>query len=502
MATGTTQTITNGLIFYVDAANGKSYPGSGTNTTNLGRITSTGSLVNGVSYNSSYGGSFVFDGTNDYISCGDTNFQITGNSLSFECCFYHDGTDKNNMPIFAKRNPNSPFNQFSIGVNNGNFYAGGIGKVVNMFLRPDESTNQGPPDPKDRGCAYTLPSAGIYHLVGVNDSTSARLFVNGVLVATTTSSQTPNNFTISSHDMRIGNSNYSAYYTGSIQFIKLYNRALSSDEVLQNYESTRERFNLRGIAIDPDASLFLRTVGITDTTQQSAIDTLVLELKNAGLWSKMRAIYPFVGGTAATHKWNLKDPRDVDAAYRLTFFGGWTHSSTGADPNGTTGYALTYFNASTLSSTSTHVSFYSREDSNGLFWDIGANNNDSSQLLSLYARESGTAKSDSGDYRISRISVNTANSIGYYVSSRTANNVFKLFKNNSQIGSSTATDNSGMPNFNVSISAVEVGVSRTWQQYSNRQTAFATIGDGLTDAEASSLYTIVQKYQTTLGRQV
>jgi hypothetical protein len=186
----------------------------------------------------------VFDGTNDYISCGDTNLQLAGNSLSLEVSFYHDGNDKPNVPIIMKRNTGSPYNQFSFSISNGNLYTGGTGKVLSMFLRPDESSNQGPPDPKDRGCTYTLPSAGIYHVIGVNDSTSARLFINGILVATTTSSQTPNNFTISGYDFRIGNNNATSYFTGSIQFVKLYNRALSSNEVLQNFEATREQLGV------------------------------------------------------------------------------------------------------------------------------------------------------------------------------------------------------------------------------------------------------------------
>jgi hypothetical protein len=503
MATGTTQTITNGLIFYVDAANTKSYPGSGTNTTNLGRNTSTASLVNGVAYNSSYGGSFFFDGTNDYISCGDANFQITGNSLSLECCFYHDGTDKSNVPVLAKRNGNAPYNQFSLTISNGNLYTGGTGKVLSMFLRPDESSNQGPPDPKDRGCTYTLPSAGVYHVIGVNDSTSARLFVNGILVATTTSSQTPNNFTISGYDFRIGGNYTATYFTGSLQFAKIYNRALSSDEVLQNYESTRERFRLSGIAIDPEASLFLRTAGITDTTQQSAIDTLVLELKNAGIWSKMKAIYPFVGGTASTHKWNLKDPRDVDAAFRLSFVGGWTHSSNGADPNGTNAYADTNLTCNTMGQNSLHFSSYLRENVMGDTIDIGSQNNAAGNKESSWF----APRLSSGVFNIvvnqnndvAGSNVSNSDTRGFFMAARTASNAQAGYKNGANVTSNSTVSVSP------STRTFYIGASNergTANYFSSRQTAFATIGDGLTDAEATNLYTIVQKYQTTLGRQV
>ena len=93
--------------------------------------------------------------------------------------------------------------------------------------------------------------------------------------------------------------------------------------------------------INPDAQAFITAAGITDPTQISAINSLVNGLQADGIWTKMKAIYPFVGGTATTHKYNLKDPRDLDAAFRLVFNGGWTHSSTGATPNGTNGYADT-----------------------------------------------------------------------------------------------------------------------------------------------------------------
>ena len=100
-------------------------------------------------------------------------------------------------------------------------------------------------------------------------------------------------------------------------------------------------------AVDADAQAFIAAAGITNLTQASAVNTLVNDLKTYGLWTKMKALYPMVGGTATSHKFNLKDPRDLDAAFRLTFSGGWTHSSTGALPNGTTGYAETYFNPTT-----------------------------------------------------------------------------------------------------------------------------------------------------------
>jgi len=100
-----------------------------------------------------------------------------------------------------------------------------------------------------------------------------------------------------------------------------------------------------GCAYDADVCAFLAATGITDATIGSALNTLVGSLKSSGIWSACDAIYPFVGGTATTNKYNLKDPRDLDAAYRLAFNGNWTFSSSGAnaDTNADTDYADTYW---------------------------------------------------------------------------------------------------------------------------------------------------------------
>jgi len=112
---------------------------------------------------------------------------------------------------------------------------------------------------------------------------------------------------------------------------------------------------------DPDAQAFITAASITDPTQQAAINTLVVDLKADSLWTKMKAVYPFVGGTSTTHKFNLKNPLDTDAAYRLVFSGGITHSSTGVLPNGTNGLANTYLNPlSKLTNNNLHLSYYSR----------------------------------------------------------------------------------------------------------------------------------------------
>jgi len=111
-------------------------------------------------------------------------------------------------------------------------------------------------------------------------------------------------------------------------------------------------------AVDADAQAFISAAGITDLTQATAIGTLVNDLKSYGLWTKMKAFYPMVGGTATSHKWNLKDPRDLDAAYRLTFFGGLTHDSNGVLGNGTNSYAYTNLSQNTMGLNNMSMGWY------------------------------------------------------------------------------------------------------------------------------------------------
>lgn len=88
-------------------------------------------------------------------------------------------------------------------------------------------------------------------------------------------------------------------------------------------------YNCSAPPLDPDAEAFLLAAGITDPTETAAVNTLVLDLKAASLWTLFDAFYPFVGGTASTCKFNLKDPQNTDAAFRITWYGGMTFSSTG-----------------------------------------------------------------------------------------------------------------------------------------------------------------------------
>ena len=256
-----------------------------------------------------------------------------------------------------------------------------------------------------------------------------------------------------------------------------------------------------GITTDADAQAFITAAAITDPTQQTAINNLVVGMKADGIWTKMKAIYPFVGGTASTHKWNLKDPRDLDAAFRLVFNGGWTHSSNGATPNGTNGYADTRFNPSlamTLNSTS--MSVYSRTNNASEIVDFGGSAV-SSRMIMAIKWSNNDSYYDMYNTSTNRItySVGAGSSSGLFISNRTSNVVFNIWKNNTKLTTNTNAQILTLPNKVLFLGANN---STTIENYSTRQYAFAHIADGLTDTEAANLYTRVQAFQTSLSRQV
>jgi hypothetical protein len=260
-----------------------------------------------------------------------------------------------------------------------------------------------------------------------------------------------------------------------------------------------------GGGTDADAQAFITATGISGINA-TATNKLVIDLKAANIWTKMKAIYPFVGNTSASQKYNLKDPRDLNIAFRLTFTGGFTFSSTGALPNGVNAYASTFYTPSVNGTlNSSHVSFYSRTNTDTANLDMGAANllGGASGATMLYTRSTNVNygvidlyPTTAGDY----IQAANTDSRGFYSLSRTASNLSKSYKNGNVLSSKTNTGNRSTKS--IVLCALNKDSPDQVTSFSNRECAFASIGDGLTDAEVTSLYNAVQLFNTTLGRQV
>jgi len=256
-----------------------------------------------------------------------------------------------------------------------------------------------------------------------------------------------------------------------------------------------------GGAVDPDAQAFITAASITDPTQQSAINQLVVDLKGYSIWTKMKALYPFVGGTASAHKWNLKDPRDLDAAFRLVFSGGWTHSSTGALPNGTNAYADTFFNQTTnfTSTSNASIGVYLRTNNASTGADMGAGDTGSArQGMLIFSSFAGTYYGCAmGDTFIAPAPSNS-DSRGFYSVVRNSG-VQSLHKRGNITLNVSETEAVG----SVTNETIWVGGGTSGgYNFSSRETAFNFIGDALTQSEINNFYTAVQAFQTTIGRSI
>lgn len=249
--------------------------------------------------------------------------------------------------------------------------------------------------------------------------------------------------------------------------------------------------------VDADAQAFLTAAAITDPTISGAINTLVVQMKADNIWSKMKAVYPMVGGTANSHKFNLKDPRDLDIAFRLQFNGGWTHSANGAQSNGTNGWANTFFNPSTnLVFDNLSFGLYSRTQ------DVSGNKiygvRDTTLFRDMYHNVS--VKLFSTDGNAATLSYTLTPTTGLINFSRTSNISGKIYSNGVLIATKSTPVVSLMSNANFFLGARSDNNSPIF--YNNYQIGLQYISEGLTDTEAANLYTRVQAFQTALSRQV
>ena len=260
--------------------------------------------------------------------------------------------------------------------------------------------------------------------------------------------------------------------------------------------------SISGIVYDDDAIAFFARVtaagGTLSATEKTATNQLVLDLKANSLWTPMKAIYPMVGASAAACAQNLKS-----SSFTGTFNGGWTFASTGVTGNGTSAYFNSNLQPSSqLSLNSLHISYYSRTNSLTNSIDMG-----SYDALYAYGIELALYRNSVSYAQKTYLNINMASELlsgnqvptGFFNGSRTASNVLKYFKNGSVIGSGT-TSSINLSTQNLYIGASnELGIPRA---FSSKECAFSSIGDGLTDTQASNLYTAVQAFQTTLNRQI
>ena len=212
--------VTDGLVFCVDAANKRSYPGAGTTWTDLTASKNNGTLTNmdGSNFSNDGAGSLIFDGTNERVTCGnDTSIQITEGTIS--AWFAANNGNTGYRGIIAKQNA------WALFVYNDKLNTYDWGNSARRETDIDVGNG-----------AWNNAVMTFTETVG-SPSNNAKIYLNGNLVLTTTVKHFSNTVTL-----MIGEANSNQYFSGKIAQASVYNRELTAVEVLQNYNATKGRF--------------------------------------------------------------------------------------------------------------------------------------------------------------------------------------------------------------------------------------------------------------------
>jgi hypothetical protein len=223
---GGPNTITNGLVLALDAANTKSYVSGSTTWTDLSGNSNIGTLTNGPTFSSANGGSIVFDGVDDYVTIPHSSVFNMTSAMSFN--FWFKSTKTVDCYISTKTEDSFYICVGPLGevANKMSFYLKGVSPASWVQSVSDVSTGNW------------------IHTSIIWDGSTSKIYINGTLdksVANTGVASTGTSALLIGARFQ---ATFGGYGSGNISNFSIYNRAISSQEVLQNYNAQKSRFNL------------------------------------------------------------------------------------------------------------------------------------------------------------------------------------------------------------------------------------------------------------------
>lgn len=237
--------VTDGLVLAVDAANNKSYPGSGTTWSDLSGNGNTGTLTNGPTFDSGNNGSIQFDGVDDYVSVNNNSSINTTSSFTINCFFKLNLLETLIYPcLMVKDSTGSSFgtNQYGLWIWRGGLasrgvafraHIGGSTRTVSSWSSSGGIVNINATDLVDKWSMLT----------GTYDGSSMRIYLDAILVGSISVSGVVGTVT---DPLVIGRNgaNTNNYSNLDVSIAQVYNRGLTEQEILQNYNATKDRFGI------------------------------------------------------------------------------------------------------------------------------------------------------------------------------------------------------------------------------------------------------------------
>lgn len=225
-----TEIVNSGLVLHLDAANPRSYPGTGTTWYDVSSNSNNGALGNGVGYSANNAGSMVFDGIDDYIDCGGNTSIKPTSAITVSAWFKFTSITSNNRVL-------SDWHQAGVTGDRWIFY-NPTASTITWYMTSSGTGEAGVP------VAYTPILNQWVNLVGTYNGSNQILYVNSAefssrartgLLYAGNSAQT----------VRIGRQAESGgSLNGNIAQVFIYNRALSAQEIFQNFEAVRGRYGI------------------------------------------------------------------------------------------------------------------------------------------------------------------------------------------------------------------------------------------------------------------
>jgi hypothetical protein len=221
---------TDGLVYYLDAGNSKSYPGTGTTWSNLNRTGNDGTLTAGPTFSATNGGIIVFNGSTNYVTSTRPSSIVTGGSISIVMWakWLSTGTTTSTIQTLLDNNHSGNPSQ--------GFYIQDrpdLSKYLTFGVRPQANSAIS---------TFQVGDGTWHHIAGTNDLTTSRLYIDGKLNNSFTETS---GLTTVQPNVTIGRSQlFGRYLNGSISRVLMYSRAITPAEVLLDYNATKGRFGL------------------------------------------------------------------------------------------------------------------------------------------------------------------------------------------------------------------------------------------------------------------
>ena len=462
--------LTNGLTLNVDAGFTPSYPTTWVNWYDISSTESIGTLVNFPLFSTSYGGSLLFNGTDNYVSLPKQTSLVSASQFS--------------VSAWVKRTTSSSLISIWQGPSTTNDVALKLGST-GAFFEVGNSSN---------AFGFVANTSVIWQNIamvydGTQSGNSNRLkgYIDGVPQTLVYTGTIPATSGTTDSPFLIGNTggHNTAGYVSSIQ---VYNRALSDSEIFQNYEALTRTDD------DPDATAYILAAGFTNTDLIEVINNFYIDLKTTGLYSKIRTMK--LNLTDSTNNTTSLSQCSIDginpASATSVYFNAPTANYSGVTYNGTTQYARMSYNPGTdaaLGLDNTALFGYAYATSSYLSWAQRSGGSNNIGVLS-----SGTSVQNFiNDAATIQTFGLISNDGGFIGASRLVASTKHIFRNIYDI-TETGTNTTGRADLDL-VEGARTLDGTTIANYYNIRAQFMMVSQGLTVAEVELIEPLVNNLQ-------